>query len=106
MNKNITICFCIVFFLSSCSALEVTRIGENTIDKFDANSPERICMGAKMKEICLRNMKVLKKIKKENVRILTDLKEKKREIQRLQRDLAEQCIALEGIIVGSDCVTN
>ena len=53
----------------------------------------------------LRNTnKLRKELEKENTQILAELKEQKREIQELKRDLSEQCIKQGGVVVGNDCV--
>ena len=49
-------------------------------------------------------MKLVKELEKENTQILAELKEQKREIQELKRDLSEQCIKQGGVVVGNDCV--
>ena len=49
-------------------------------------------------------MKLAKELEKENTQILAELKEQKREIQELKRDLSEQCIKQGGVVVGNDCV--
>ena len=102
MIKNITI-ICAGLFFASCSSFDLP-VMEKKAENFDKSSPEQVCMGSEKKEACLENMKLVKELEKENTQILAELKEQKREIQELKRDLSEQCIKQGGVVVGNDCV--
>ena len=103
MIKNITI-ICAGLFFASCSNFDLAVMGKKAGENFDKSSPEQVCMGSEKKAACLENMKLVKELEKENTQILAELKEQKREIQELKRDLSEQCIKQGGVVVGNDCV--
>ena len=103
MNKNIAI-FCIGLSLSSCSSFELSGIEKKTTKNFDSNNPEHICLGSDNKQVCIENMRLFKELEKRNSKIITELKDYKREIQELKRDLSKQCINQGGIVVGNDCL--
>ena len=103
MIKNITI-ICAGLFFASCSSFDRPVMEIKAGENFDKSSPEQLCMGSEKKEACLENMKLVKELEKENTQILAELKEQKREIQELKRDLSEQCIKQGGVVVGNDCM--
>ena len=103
MNKNITI-FCIGLSLASCRSFELLDIEKKTTKNFDSNNPEHICLGSDNKQVCIENMRLFKELEKRNRNIMIELKETRREIQELTRDLSEQCINQGGILVGNDCL--
>ena len=103
MIKNISI-ICAGLFFTSCSSFDLPVMEKKAVGTFDKSNPEQVCMGSEKKAACLENMKLVKELEKENTQILAELKEQKREIQELKRDLSEQCIKQGGVVVGNDCV--
>ena len=49
-------------------------------------------------------MRLIRELEKQNTKIVTELKEQKREIQELKRDLSQQCMNQGGTVVGDDCL--
>ena len=49
-------------------------------------------------------MRLIRELEKQNSKFITELKEQKREIQELKRDLSQQCVNQGGIVVGNDCL--
>ena len=103
MNKNITIFF-VGLFLASCSNFELPGIEKKTVRSLDTDDPEYSCLGSKNKTVCLKNMRLIRELEKQNTKIVTELKEQKREIQELKRDLSQQCMNQGGTVVGDDCL--
>ena len=103
MIKNITI-ICAGLFFASCSSFDLPVMEKKAGENFDKSSPEQVCMGSEKKEACLENMKLVKESRKRKHPDPCRLKEQKREIQELKRDLSEQCIKQGGVVVGNDCV--
>ena len=103
MNKNIIIFFA-GLWLASCSSFELSGIEKKTVKSLDNDDPEYSCLGSKNKKVCLKNMRLIRELEKQNSKFITELKEQKREIQELKRDLSQQCVNQGGIVVGNDCL--
>ena len=105
MSKNITI-FCVGLFLASCNSFELSGIQQKTIKSLDNTDPEYVCLGSENEKLCLENMRLVKELEKQNIKIMSELKEQRREIQILRRGLSQQCVERGGIVVGNDCLEN
>ena len=103
MDKNIAF-FCIGLALASCSSFKLSDVEKKTTESFDSNNPEHICLGSENKEICIENMRLFHELERRNSKILTELKEQKREIQELKKRLSEQCMNQGGTVVGNVCL--